>query len=101
VKNKAPRTLRSAAPVKLRETISPRHVADPSLTDKDGKQDAKEDDDEKSELHLTSRVDLCAVRNFMLRTGSGGYAILDDVSRLSKVPEGKRETGAADFLRNA
>jgi hypothetical protein len=33
-------------------TISPWHVADPSLTDKDGKQDAKEDDDEKDELHL-------------------------------------------------
>jgi hypothetical protein len=49
---KTPRTLRSAAPVELRETISPRHVADPSLTDKDGKQDAKEDDDEKDELHL-------------------------------------------------
>ena len=25
---------------------------DPSLTDKDGKQDAKEDDDEKHELHV-------------------------------------------------
>jgi hypothetical protein len=51
-KQKAPRTRRSAAPVKLRETTSPWHVADPSLTDKDGKQDAKEDDDEKDELHL-------------------------------------------------
>jgi hypothetical protein len=39
-----------------RETISPRHVADPSLTDKDGKQDAKEDD-EKSELHVHSLDD--------------------------------------------
>ena len=33
-------------------TISPWHVADPSLTDKDGKQDAKEDDDEEDELHV-------------------------------------------------
>jgi hypothetical protein len=51
VKTKAPRTLRSAALVELRDTISLRHVADPLLTNKDGKQDAKEDDDEKDELH--------------------------------------------------
>jgi hypothetical protein len=33
-----------------RLTASCRHVADPSLTDKDGKQEAEEDD-EKHELH--------------------------------------------------
>jgi hypothetical protein len=32
--------------------VSCRHAADPSLTDKDGKQDAKEDDDDKNELHV-------------------------------------------------
>ena len=37
--------------MELRDTISLRHVADPLLTNKDGKQDAKEDDDEKDELH--------------------------------------------------
>jgi hypothetical protein len=42
----------SAAPVELsRLTVSCRHVADSSLTDKDGKQDIKEDD-EKHELHV-------------------------------------------------
>jgi hypothetical protein len=33
-----------------RLTVSSRHVADPSLADKDGKQDTEEDD-EKDELH--------------------------------------------------
>jgi hypothetical protein len=32
-------------------TVSCRHAADPSLTDKDGKQDAEKDDDEQNELH--------------------------------------------------
>ncbi len=34
-----------------RLTVSCRHAVDLLLTDKDGKQDAEEDDDEKDELH--------------------------------------------------
>jgi hypothetical protein len=49
---KTPRTSGSAAPVdQSRLTVSCRHAADPSLTDKDGKQDTEEDDDEHNELH--------------------------------------------------
>jgi len=35
--------------------VSCRHAADPSLTNKDGKQDAEEDD-EKDELHVVEPV---------------------------------------------
>jgi hypothetical protein len=31
---------------------SSKHAADPSLTDEDGKQDAKEDNDDEDELHV-------------------------------------------------
>jgi hypothetical protein len=50
---KAPRTGGSAAPVHSIETVatvsrcSCRHAEDPWLTNKDGKQEAKEDDDER------------------------------------------------------
>jgi hypothetical protein len=43
--------VRGAVYTQLRLIVSCRHAADPSLTDKDGKQDAEEDDDEKDELH--------------------------------------------------
>jgi len=39
----------------VRLTVSCWHVADPWLTDKDGKQDSKEDD-EKHDQHLTEPV---------------------------------------------
>ena len=38
---------------------SSRHAADPWLTDKDGKQDAEEDDDEKDELHVVEPCVQC------------------------------------------
>ena len=56
VKRKAPRTFGSAAPVHSVESstvsrCSCRHAADPLLTNKDGKQEAKDDDEHEAEQH--------------------------------------------------
>jgi len=53
------------------------------LTDKDGKQDAKEDDDDEDQLHVVEPCVECINpdRNFMLPAGSSGYGIPKAVSR--------------------
>ena len=54
--NAADLVVRGAVETRSRLIVSCRRAADPSLTDKDGKQDAKEDDDEKNELHVVEPV---------------------------------------------
>ncbi len=54
------------------------------LTDKDGKQDAKEDDDEEDQLHVVEPCVECQrpARNIMhTAAGSGGYGITEALSR--------------------
>lgn len=58
------------------------HAADLLLTDKDGKQDAKEDDDENEQHEVESQsVRVEPAGTFMPRAGSGGYDITGTESR--------------------
>ena len=65
---------------------------DLSLTNKDGKQDAEEDDDEQDEVHSVEPCVECKQpvrnRNFMLRAGSPGYGITKAVSRAPRPLDG-------------
>jgi hypothetical protein len=72
-----------------RLTVSCRHAADPSLTDKDGKQDTEEDDDEK-ELHGVEsqsvgvgRLELYAPRRIR-RLRDSGWTVKGRVRRRTR-----------------